>query len=232
MTRARATSASRMRDRSRCQCSSRGTGTGAQAGQAGAHLVRRVRDGRVQHGVSCGVAQCEEAGEGGHELFGADAGEHGVGRHRDAEAAVDPCGSCLPVRRARRLRRGIRSRRPPRLRVRSAPLRASGRPGCRPSSRRCRRARRRPRRGAPQAVVRVRRRDEPGLGHWSILWAPSQAPALRRRSAKPPPSRATRARSATRSAKPPSSRASRARSAIRWLRSRLCRSAPRTRESG
>jgi hypothetical protein len=139
----------------------------AQAGQAGAHLVRRVRDARVQHGVARGITEREHPGQGRHELLGADAGEHRLGRHGDAEAATDPRRRCLPVRgRADRGRvpgrggRGLAERAPRHLghRIdrcadRAVDDAAGNRVGHDAE--------------LAQAVVGVRRRDEPGLGHES-----------------------------------------------------------------
>ncbi len=120
----------------------------AQAGQPGAHLVRRVRDGRVQHGVAC-QGRAMRAG-------GAGTPRAPSFRCRRARRRATPRRRTVgrstprprPGRRARRSRRGIRSQRPRHRSARAEPPRASDRRGCRPSSRRCRRAPRRRRRAA------------------------------------------------------------------------------------
>jgi hypothetical protein len=71
-------------------------GHGPQPGQAGTHLVGRVGHRRVQDGVTLGRAEVQHRRQGGHEFFGADAGDHLAGWHRHAETPFHPSAGRLP----------------------------------------------------------------------------------------------------------------------------------------
>ena len=63
---------------------------GTAAGEDRAHLVARVRDRGIQHGVARGVAQAQEVRQRGDELLRPDARTYVRAFDRDAEAAPDP----------------------------------------------------------------------------------------------------------------------------------------------
>ncbi len=65
-------------------------GHGAASGQRGTHLVGRVGDRRVQHGVEVGSAQPQPLRQRAHELLRADARRRMGGIHGEVEAALDP----------------------------------------------------------------------------------------------------------------------------------------------
>ena len=177
-------------------------GTGRHPARIGAHLVGRVRHGRVQHGVAAGRAQVQVLRQRADELLGADAGGDLVERHVDAEAAVDIQLRIAPRSASRADARRVAalgcSTRP----ARRPPRRAAGRTACRSTGRRCHRRGRRTGLGQPvEAVVGVRRGDEAVSGrHAGSLWHCERA-SLRRvttnSASRPAEASARRARTRT-----------------------------------
>ena len=62
----------------------------AQTSEPGAHVVGRVADRRIEHGVELRTAQVQIPSDGADELLGAHARRDLVGRQIDREATSEP----------------------------------------------------------------------------------------------------------------------------------------------
>ncbi len=82
-----------------------------QTREASAHLVGRVRDRRVEHGVTRRIPEVQHMGQRRHELLGADTRDHAVGIDTHVETPTDPRRRGLTQRRSSDRRRVARRRR-------------------------------------------------------------------------------------------------------------------------
>ena len=110
---------------------------GAAAGEHRAHLVARVRDRGIQHGVALRIAQAQQVRQRRDELLGADARAdvRALDRERRTGAGSSAAAASRSASTAGRRRVAVRGRE--RVgRGAATRLRAPGRTACRSSSRR------------------------------------------------------------------------------------------------